>query len=297
VNSEANNAISVRHSRLALGRNGRAHVVWNGAGGAEGMPVSYARLNDEGTAFEPQRNLMRRTRTLDGGATVAADGEGNVYAVWHALPSNSEPGEQNRRVWVARSTDDGKTFADEAPASAQPTGACGCCYVGAFADRDGVYVLYRAAERAAQRDMFLLTSTDKGKTFTGSRVDPWPIAACPMSTAALARTRSGVVAGWETEGRVVFAPVNAQADARLQRVPPPGDGKVLKYPAIASNTRGESIHVWTEGMGWKRGGTAAWQVYDSAGKPVGEAGRAEGVPADGEVAVFARPDGSFVIVY
>jgi hypothetical protein len=38
-------------------------------------------------------------------------------------------------------------------------------------------------------------------------------------------------------------------------------------------------------------------VYDAKGNPVGEAGRADGVPADGTVATFARPDGTFVVVF
>src|SRR3954466_3720927 len=165
VNSRPDSAISVRHARLALGRDGRAHVVWNATApeadsGNSGMPLAYARLNDDGTAFEPQRNLMRNSRVRDGGGTIAADGQGNVYALWHALPATSAPGEQNRRLFVARSTDDGKTFADESVAWDQPVGACGCCYVGAYADTDSIYVLYRAAETASQRDMYLLTSTD-----------------------------------------------------------------------------------------------------------------------------------------
>jgi hypothetical protein len=145
--------------------------------------------------------------------------------------------------------------------------------------------------------MFLLTSNDRGKTFTGVKVDPWRTSACPMSTAALARTKAGIVAGWETEGRVLFGAITPQASEGPQHMPTPGDSKDRKYPAIATNGRGESIHVWTEGMGWKRGGSAAWQVYDAKGNALGEPGRVEGVPADGEVAAFARPDGAFVLMY
>src|SRR5439155_9801129 len=192
---------------------------------------------------------------------------------------------------------DGKTFADETVAWDSPIGACGCCYVGAYADAQNVYVLYRAAETASERDMYLLTSTDKGTTFTGVKIDVWPTSACPMSTAALASTKAGIVAGWETQGRVVFGAISSRAVAPLPRTPAPEEGKSLKYPAITTNARGESIRVWTEGMGWKRGGTAAWQVYGEDGKPIGEVGRSEGVPPDGEVAAFARPDGTFVVVF
>jgi DNA-binding beta-propeller fold protein YncE len=39
----------------------------------------YARLDDAGTAFEPQRNLIQVAAGLDGGGSVAADQAGNVY--------------------------------------------------------------------------------------------------------------------------------------------------------------------------------------------------------------------------
>jgi hypothetical protein len=50
-------------------------------------------------------------------------------------------------------------------------------------------------------------------------------------------------------------------------------------------------------MAWKKGGAAAWQVYDRDLKPQGQAGKAGGVPVWSLVAAFARPDGGFTIVY
>jgi hypothetical protein len=89
-------------------------------------PMLYARLNDAGTGFEPERNVVGSAWGLDGGGSLAADGEGNVYVFWHA-PIPGKKGEDNRRVWVAVSTDDGKSFAQEAIAYTPPVGACGCC--------------------------------------------------------------------------------------------------------------------------------------------------------------------------
>src|SRR5262249_10904196 len=144
-------------------------------------PMLYTRLNDEGTAFEPQRNLIQSAAGLDGGGSVAADGAGNVYVFWHA-PEPGKKGEDNRRVWVAVSADEGKTFAPERPASADPTGACGCCGMRGFAGGKGkVYALYRGARDGTRRDTYLLISSDKGKSFLGEDVHPWSINACPMS--------------------------------------------------------------------------------------------------------------------
>jgi hypothetical protein len=172
INSKPNTACamgSVRGGQIALGKGGRVHVVWNGVG------TDYARLNEAGTAFEEQRNLMRETEIPDGGGTLAADDKGNVYVVWHGQ-KKGDTGEANRKVWVARSTDDGKTFSMEEPAWAEATGVCPCCSTRAFADRDGiVYVLYRSATAEVNRDTYLLASEDQGKTFQEALIHKWKV--------------------------------------------------------------------------------------------------------------------------
>ena len=77
----------------------------------------------------------------------------------------------------------------------------------------------------------------------------------------------------------------------------PDSCRSRKYPAVAGNAQGDTILVWTEGMGWNQGGSLAWQVYDKAGKPTAEKGKADGVPTWSLVAVFARPDGGFTVIY
>jgi hypothetical protein len=96
---------------------------------------------------------------------------------------------------------------------------------------------------------------------------------------------------------VVFATVKGGVATVIDKAGEPGKRADRKAPAVATNAGGETIRAWTEGMGWKKGGAAAWQVYDAAGKAVGEPGRSDGVPADSTVAVFARPDGTFAVIY
>src|SRR5207253_2817433 len=180
---------TVRGPQLAVGRNGRVYVIWFGSQAGSGDPsnsmaVFFSRLNDSHAAFEPQRNLMQYATGGDGGISIAADARGDVYAVWHA--AGAEPGESHRRVYLARSTDEGKTFAREMPISPASLGACGCCGMRAFADDHGtLFILYRAATESVHRDMTLLASTDQGQTFRTTRVGPWELNACPMSTAYL----------------------------------------------------------------------------------------------------------------
>jgi hypothetical protein len=256
----------------------------------------YTRLDDASKAFEPQRNLIQSTgAVLDGGGSVAADGAGNVYVFWHS-PAPGKKGEVNRRVWVAVSTDDGKTFAAEKAATDEPTGACGCCGLRAFADRQGtVYTLYRGARTPEQRDMYLLTSAGKG--FKVEDIHPWAISACPMSSEAFAEGPGLVVAAWETQGQVYFARIDPATGTRSAPVAAPGTGNGRKHSAVAVNAKGEVLLAWTEGMGWNRGGAVAWQVYGKDGNPTAERGRAGGVPVWSLVAAFVRPDGRFAVVY
>jgi hypothetical protein len=306
VNSQPGSAIAVgniRGAHLAVGKNGRVHVAWNGSVKAEpkgpkgALPMLYARLHDTGTAFEPQRNIIQSAFGLDGGGSVAADESGNVYVAWHA-PTPGGTGEDQRRVWIAHSSDAGQSFSREKAAYSQPTGACGCCGLRTFADTKGsVYLLYRSATEQVHRDMNLLISTDHGAQFQGEDISPWEIGGCPMSAAAFAESGSGVLAAWETKGQVYYTRIDPQTGKRAQPVGAPGSSRGRKYPAVAGNAKGETILVWTEGMGWNRGGSLAWQVYDQTGKPTSEKGTADGVPTWSLVAVFARPDGGFTVIY
>jgi hypothetical protein len=306
VNSRPGDAVAtgnIRGAHLAIGKNGRVHVAWNGSQQAEpkgpnnSAPMLYTRLNDAGTAFEPERNLIQLAWGIDGGGAVASDSAGNVYVLWHA-PQPGGKDEASRRVWMARSTDDGKTFERERVAYDQPTGVCGCCGLDAFADKRGaVYVLFRAATEMVNRDMYLLVSRDKGESFQGADISKWNVGYCVMSSESFAAAASGVLAAWETEKQVYFTRIDPATGKAGAPVPAPGSADPRKHPAVAGNAKGETLLAWTEGMGWKKGGSLAWQVFDSAGRPTGEKGEAPGVPVWSLIAAFARPDGGFTIVY
>ncbi len=344
VNSQPKSAMAagtIRGAQLAVGKNSRVHVAWNGhapnrhassghassghspdAHSPEGhspeghspaghspsahaaekpawmeAPMLYTRLNDAGTAFEPERDVIKVARGLDGGGSVAADQQGNVYVFWHAPKPGNTNGEAGRAVFVARSTDDGKTFARETLATDKPTGACGCCGMKAFADGQGnVFALYRAASEKVNRDEMLLISRNRGADFEIALAHPWKIASCPMSSAFFSESKTDVLASWETEGKVYFARVNAKKLKVSEPVSPAGSTK-RKHSVAVGNAQGEVLLAWTEGTGWNKGGAVAWQLYDPTGNPTTEKGRADGVPVWSLVSAFANADGSFVIIY
>jgi hypothetical protein len=318
VNSQEGSAIAagtIRGGQLALGKGGRPHVAWNGSGKAEprgpvnpdsakpGEPMLYSRLNDEGSGFEPQRNLMLHSFGLDGGGSIAADRNGNILVAWHgvgeaeAKPAGKE-GEARRRVWVTRSQNDGQSFEKEAKAWSEETGACGCCGMKLFSDEKGdILALYRSATASIHRDMYLLSSSDHGRTFRGSLLHKWEINACPMSSMDFAQGGDVMACAWETGGQVYWTRINGAGERSGPIVAAPGVAKGRKHPRLAVNQRGEVLMAWTEGTGWQKGGGLAWQLFDSQGRPQGENRQMPGIPAWSFAAAVARPDNSFTILY
>jgi hypothetical protein len=305
VNSEPGTVMAtgnIRGGQLAIGADGRAHVAWIGSAAAmpraarNSAPVLYARLSDSKDRFDATQRVNQASWGADG-ASIAADSRGDVYVFWHAQPPDGKD-EANRRVWVARSTDSGKTFAGEKIAFGESTGVCGCCGSRALAAADGtVYMLFRAATQVVNRDMYLLSSTDRGATFHGADISHWNIGACVMSSAALLQSGKDVFAAWESEKQVYFGRVDQRAHNIVGAVGAPGTGVNRKYPALAVNRNGQILLAWTENMAWGKGGSVVWQSWDRNLKPEAAHGQTSGVPGWSLVAAFARPDGNFTVVY
>jgi hypothetical protein len=313
VNSQERSAIAtgtIRGGQLAIGADGRVHVAWNGSDEATprglinpataqpSAPFLYARSNAAGTAFDAQRNLPRRSYGIDGGGSIAADGRGGVYAAWHALPVAGGQGEDHRLVWIARSTDEGATFTDEHPVWAEPTGACSCCGLRLLSMApERLMLLYRSATALTHRDMFVLASNDGGRSFRGSKVQPWDIGACPMTSMAIATAGSRVAGAWETAGQVYFGDVDVNAATIDAPIAAPGAGDARKHPRLSIGRGGDTLLVWTEGTAWARGGALSWRVFDAARRPTERRGRVSGVPVWSFGAAIARREGGFTVLY
>lgn len=298
VNSTHGSALatgSIRGAQLALGRNGHVHIAWHGSKAADeatgtDAPMWYTRSAD-GLHFDSQRALSGKSKGLDGGS-VSADRFGHVAVVWHGM--GTQPGEGHRTVYIARSADDGASFAAVAPATTAPVGACGCCGMRALFDRAGaLHVIYRAATDGTHRDTTWLMI--QGVTPRPPlRVDPWDLQTCPMSTFALAESSDGLVAAWETAQQIHSATLNPK-DGRvgpIVSVPGKGSGK---HPTVAVNANGDRLIAWAEGTAWNRGGTVAWRLTDRSGKELGSSENAGPVPVWGLVSAVALRNGSFVV--
>jgi hypothetical protein len=284
VNATPNSVLvagTMRGPQMALGRDS-VHVVWmggNGAakakvGGENVTPLLYTRLSTERDGFEPERNILRDVAGLDGGQTVGADKKGNVYVVWHGAPPGTE-GEEDRGLYIARSTNDGKAFAAETKVKVPKRGACACCGLRASVDERGaLHVLFRAAEAGVNRSELWLKSEDFGKSFVVLKEDPWHTATCPASSAFLQVGGKFNVAAWETDNRVAGAILKGSTLIPLMI----GGEKKQKHPTIATNDRGEVLVTWVEDAGWGTEGTLVCQMFDQNGKAIGETLRQSKLP-------------------
>jgi hypothetical protein len=286
-----------------MGRDGHLHVVWNGyretGGKAEPMPLCYTRSTDGGKTFEPQR-IVSGDWPMDGGGAVAADAQGKVHVFWHAGREGGREGEVSRRIFIRSSTDDGADFDAERTISPESAGVCACCSMQALATRSGnVHVLFRNAyDSGKSRNIATLVSGDGGRTFSYAEVDPWRVDACPMSSMSLVEIQSGAVVGaWERQGQIVlgrFAPASSRPDKFTTAMRGPSQ---RKHPVLAAGRDGSLLIAWTEGTGWNKGGTLAWQITDqdltlNSGSTLVTAGR---VPVWSFCSVAAVA-GAFVLV-
>jgi hypothetical protein len=118
-----------------------------------------------------------------------------------------------------------------------------------------------------------------------------------MSSMSFVESGNEVFAAWETQTQVYFAPVSRGVDvARSAIVAPPGQNPKRKYPALARNSRGETLLAWAEGAGWQRGGVLGWQLFDKSGRPSVACDTSRSTPVWSFPAVFVRPDEGFVVV-
>ena len=202
----------------------------------------YARSDPDGQPSSPRQPDAADVRPWTAAARSPPTARATSMSPGTAGP-RTPAGRGPRRMWVARSKDDGATFSAEQPAfDARPAPAPAAASGPGRPGWGTLHLLYRAATGGTDRDMYLLSSADHAGHFRGESLHPWRAEVCPMSSESLAEpTAPGVLAAWETQGQVYFSRI----DPRTHRAAPAdraaGRCGDRKHPAVAGNARGETI--------------------------------------------------------
>jgi len=300
---------------MTVGRDGRVHVFTRpnpryskkelGAEAYDAMFKSkarffvlrymlHSRLNDDGSAFEDETNIIGKTIGFEGvGAIVADQNSAKVYAFW---PGQTEPGpEMGRDMYMAVSEDEGKNWSVPRKLDIDIEGNCRCCPIQAIMDAKGnIYIVYRNSVRTStaswDKNTFLLVSKDAGKSWNKTLVQKWENCGCPGAPYSMASGTEGVYMGFSTRGISSFAKVGK----RLKINPAPSSsGKSSTRPMVAANKNGDVLFCWVEVQ------DVVWQVFNRNGDALANvAGRLNGVAAKwSNAAAVATSSGDFLLYY
>jgi len=296
---------SIFRARMAIGRDGIVHVLWNGSfgfvrkkwekKGKERSPeeftyLFYTRLADDGKSFKKQVNLNRNTYGLDGNGSISVDPNGVINVFWHANIKDRT----DRMAFMVQSTNKGKSFSKETPVTRRPLGVCECCTMEAFTSSTGrTYVAYRTAEKTG-RDVVIFSPTTQDGRFNEVHRHPWKVFICPASTFAFAEDNRRVYAAWETKSHVYVKDMLSEAPARKVS----SSSKNGKYPSLAINAKGDRLTTWSTETGWGKGGYIQFQVTNRDGVLTAKSDRPKHFPAAYSFSsACALSTGDFVVFY
>lgn len=84
-----------------------------------------------------------------------------------------------------------------------------------------------------------------------------------MSSMSLVEVQNGAVVGaWERQGQIVLGLFPAASSKPAKFSTAMRGPSQRKHPVLAAARDGSLLIAWTEGTGWNKGGTLAWQIVD-----------------------------------
>ena len=201
--------------------------------GRSGDVLSW-RSNDEGTTWlGPVRVNDAADSAREGLHAMASGADGSVWCVWLDLR------DKKSEIYAARSIDSGETWEPNICVYRSPDGSvCECCHPSVAVEDNGLHVMFRNS-LAGNRDMYVTSSVDNGKSFTPARKlgqGTWSLDACPMDGGMLAVNAAGAIETvWRRDGNVYLTTKTGDFEELLGRG---------QQPWIAATGTGAYI-VWT----------------------------------------------------
>lgn len=226
-----------RGPRISVGKNS---LVVTAVGGRQGKgrdgDVLAWRSADGGDTWQgPVRVNDAADSAREGLHAMTSGPDGEVWATWLDLR------EKRTEIYASKSVDGGETWLGNVRVYRSPGGSvCECCHPSIMVNGDKVHVMFRNS-LAGNRDMYVATSTDDGKTFLPAKKvgqGSWKLDACPMDGGMLAAGPKGsVLTVWRRNGDVYSASSSGGREVMLGRG---------EQPWIAASIAGPVI-VWTTG--------------------------------------------------
>ncbi len=248
-------------------------------GGKDGDVFAWASADGGKTWTKGTRPLNSvAAAAREGLHNMASDGTGKVAVVWLDMRHVGQPG-AGTEVWIATSEDGGKTWSGDRPAYVNKGGTvCECCHPSVTYDHAGNPVVMFRNALAGARDMFAVTSTDGGKTFSEATKlgeGTWKINACPMDGGDVVTAGERTITTWRRD-REVFISEPGSVEQKLGQgmqpvvvAAPDGnyvlwqrgtdlvirrpDGKPTvvaeraSYPSVATTRDGSVVATWQSG--------------------------------------------------
>lgn len=312
VNPQAGNATAWRGDQPSVVSAGKTsvYVVWTArveSNGKKGTDLYLSVSDDLGQTFAaPVKINDDKAPAAHGMHSLAvAEPSGRIYVSWldernvHApQPSTKADGhhmESNRELFIASSTDGGRTFSKNQRVAAD---ACPCCKTAMALAQDGtIYIGWRHVLPGNFRHIAVTSSSDKGATFSKPVIvsdDKWVLQGCPVSGPSMALGEGGVLkvlwyaAGEGNAAGLYFAESKDKGQTFSPRQLLAQEG-VRGTPVLAGGNSG-NLAIWE-----MTGGAAAETKFRKLGTDGPAEGRAASVASNAELpAAVSNRDGLFV---
>ena len=191
---------------LAVAEDGSVYVVWTArihANGKHGTDLYISVSNDRGQTFASEVKINDdKIPGPHGMHSLAVAKDGRLYVSWldernvhKPKPSTKGEGhhmESNRDLFIAYSTDGGRTFSANRKVASE---ACPCCKTSLAVSSDGtLYAGWRQVLPGNFRHIAVASSTDGGANFSSPKIvsdDRWVLQGCPVSGPSLSVDPNG----------------------------------------------------------------------------------------------------------
>jgi hypothetical protein len=182
------------------------YVLWTArveVDGKKGTDLFLSTSHDEGKTFNAAVKVNDdKVPGAHGMHALAVANDGRIYVAWlderniqTPKPSRHAGGhhmESNRELFVAYSTDGGKTFSANRKVAEN---ACPCCKTALAVSADGtLYASWRQVLAGNFRHIAVASSTDGGVKFSSPVIvsdDKWKLHGCPVSGPSLSADANG----------------------------------------------------------------------------------------------------------